>query len=314
MKHFIALVLIAAFGVSSGCGETPQTQPSLTDRVELTPLPVLAHLIVENKTLKWPELTSNASQALNQPTSPKSSILGNALLEKIRNYEGSTSRELESSLKACEVYAELSRGLQESNGYVNVCLADAVNCLIISRLMEILVKYPSSSERVRAILEKSDCLKFSTRTFLKMIHDEHALNMKAGVDLNSLDEKTLESRILASVDITEDEIVSRYGLGKAKTSNLINDLEVGVLLYRMGQNDVAANVDMAGLLEFLRRGGKLNQINAHDERPFRIVMNGAEDHFKSDLMGTRLTFSSLVQMISFANNSRINPMLKNALE
>jgi hypothetical protein len=247
-------------------------------------LPEIAQLIEHPSAASWPKLISDASQNLKASGSFKPSDFGNALLEKIRAYEKSVSRQETDSEKAVAIYGSLSRGLQNSGGYINFCLADTVNRLALARLSELLINYPSLVNEVKTAFANLTSVRFSTPQFVQMIGDEPAQKLKTGVNLTLLEDKDARQQILHALGMTMGDVYRKFATNQAGTSNLINNPDIGVLLLRMGETDIIAQVDVAALIDFVEHGGEYSDIRLDDVRPFRTTMNGREGLYKSEMM------------------------------
>jgi len=205
-------------------------------------LPEIAQLIEHPSSAPWPKMISDVSQNLKAPGSFKPSDFGNALLEKIRAYEKSTSRQEGDSEKAVAVYGSLSRGLQNSGGYINFCLGDAVNRLALARLSELLINDPSLVNEVKTAFANLTNVRFSTPQFVQMIGDEPAQKLKPGVNLTSLEDKDARQQILLALGTTMGDVYRKFATNQGGTSNLINNPDIGVLLLRMGPTDIIARL------------------------------------------------------------------------
>lgn len=278
-------------------------------------LPEIAQSMESSGPMRWPQLTSNASQALKAKDSYKPSDLGQCLFEKIRSYENHVSHKEADSESAAKVYISLSRRFQDSGGYVNLCLADAVNRLAIARLSEILINNPDSTQRIKGLLVSSTNFYFSKEDFVKMIHAEPAQAIKPGINLDALQDKDVELQILAALGSSPGETFDKFGYNQAGTSTLINGLQIGVLLERMIVTDVLTNVDALGLVDFFDRGGKYKDLNYADIRPFKAIMKGDEMLYKSDLAHIdRVRVSNLVPFIDEFRNAASSVTVKLALQ
>ena len=295
--------------------QTTEDSQKWNDLIKGNDLPEIAQAIEHPSTASWPKLISNASMSL-KGNAYKPSNLGNALFEKIRVYEKSVSRQEGDSEKAAIIYGSLSRGLQNSGGYINLCLADTVNRLALARLSELLINDPSLAENVKGALANLPSVHFSTPQFVQMIHDEPTQKLKGGINLTPLEDKEAEKQVCAALGTNPGQIMVKFASNQAGTSTLLDDLQIGVLFERMAQTDTVARVDLAGLIEFLLRGGKYSDINLADIRPFQAIMSGSEAQFKSDLMRIHgVGADDLFYFIDqFKNNASNNLFVKIALQ
>ena len=288
-------------------------QQNLIKTVLSHDLPTVTHMI-QAGSIVWPKLISNASNKISSPSEPPPSELGLALLEKVREYETTTPRDLHNSLQAVSTFENLSQELQNSGGYINFCLIDAVNRVAVERLAELLVSQPQLADQLKGAWITLESIHFSSKKFLKMIHGETAQTLTPEVDMTSLDETTIRERILSAVGSNDEIVMQQFMQGKAGTSDLINNLNIPVLLHRICQTDIFANVALAGLIEFYKRGGNASDIRSDNIGPFRSVMQGSEKQFKSDLMNIKqVRTTMLLQFIKEAhdqNNSFVSIALK----
>jgi len=284
MKITLCLSLVLFMSTFGTYGQTVEEINQWSVLVATKELPDIAQNFEHSTTAPWPKLISDASQKLKSPESPKPSGLGNALLDKIRVYEKSTPRQAGDSVKAVAVYGSLSRGLQNSGGYINFCLADAVNRLALARLSELLINDPSSVNKVKTAFAKLTSVGFSTPQFVQMIGDEPVQKLKAGINLKPMEDKDARQQILLALGMTMGDVFRKFSFSQGGTSSLINNPDIGVLLLRMGSTDIVANVDLAALIDFVEHGGRYSDIRLDDVRPFKHVMNGRENLYKSEMM------------------------------
>jgi len=258
----------------------------------------LEQFVTENSTnSSWPKLTSDVPRETSSSNEPQSSELGVLLLHKISSYEEMTGHDKATSLKAAILYSALSSILEQSGGYINLCLADAVNRLTISRISELIVEKPQDDHEVATGVNALASTRFPAQVFLDAIHDEPSLKITPGVDLSSIDEKTLRDRVNRAVGADEGYVLQQYANGQETTSRLIGNVNMAVLLHRMGQTEVMGTVELAGLAEFYKLGGHLVDISLIDNRPFKAIMKGKEINYKSEIMHVnKVTGTAILEM------------------
>jgi len=318
MKTMKIIILPTIVLISLACShldaQTAQDMTKWSDVINNKKLPDIAQSIKSSNPLPWPQLISDASQALKAKELPKPSVLGQLLFEKIRAYENQVSHKEDESEAVAKVYISLSQGLQDSGGYINLCLTDVVNRLAIARLSEILINDPTSADRIKVLLLNSTSLRFSKASFIKMIRNEPAQPLKPEIDLDALQDKDFERQVLAALGLNRGDVFNQYGYNQAGTSTLINGLQIGVLLDRMIVADALINVDALGLVGFLKRGGKYQDLS-YDIRSFNAIMKGDQVLYKSDFAQVnRVRVSNLIPFMEEFRNAKASGLIELALQ
>jgi hypothetical protein len=285
MKYLLFFNLICISFAGKLCAQTTDPIQQWTGIVQTEDLPAIAAHIEQSNPSPWPKLISDISEGVKGNMAYKPTVIGNSLFAKIRAYEGGVPRTFADTEEAVSIYRKISVGLQGSGGYINLCLADAVNRLALARLTESLINDPRLVDKVNASFLTLNCTRFSTTKFVQMMQDELELKPKASVDLTNLQENEAQKQIFAYLGSNPNEAFCRYSGNQAGTSNLISKPDLGVLVMRMGETDIIAQVVLAALIDFIHHGGQYSQIRLDDVRPFRAVMSGREHLYKSDIMG-----------------------------
>lgn len=289
MNAFIIVCILLCASSACSCAQSLDQMSEWNATVKAEGLTQIAPLIAQGNPSPWPKLKSNTSNSLSIGTTYKPSELGAALLEKIQVYEKSTPRTAANTEKAVAVYGSLSRDLQNSGGYINMCLADTVNRLALARLAKLLINDPSSVAKVKAGLGTLSSVGFSAQNFVTIINDEPSQKVDPKVTLMPMIEIDAKKQIFAALGANEDEVILKFASNQAGTSNLIEKPDLGVLLERIGQTEVVAQVVLAPLIDFIEQGGQCRDIRLDDVRPFKAVMRGREKLYKSELMGIQKT-------------------------
>ena len=260
-------------------------------------LPEIAQLIGHSDSLPWPKLTSNSAAGVTGKASDRPSDLGIALLDKIRAYEKTTPEDEKDSEEAASVYNNLSVGLQKSGGYINLCLADAANRLAVARLSKLLINNPALVNEVKASADSLQCISFSAPRFVQMLQDESSAGFPSMLDVAHLDAKNAKKQIYAALGTTQDQIDYQFINNQAGTSVIINNVNIGVLLERLGETEAVDQCFLAALIDFVEHGGQYKDIRLNDVRPFRAIMQGREQLYKSDLLGINHTHAGIIMTV-----------------
>lgn len=284
MKRVVFAFLLCVVSIFAE-GQNALGAETWNDRLAQKTLPEIARLIEHPDKLPWPKLTfdiddKNAEKGYGK----NATILPEMLFAKIRDYEANTKHEKSTLDQAIAVYGSLSRGLQACGGYANLCLADATNRLALARLAETLVNDRGSLNEVTAALAQMQCTQFSAAVFIEMIKSEPSQKANAVVLEKQMDGNEIRSQIFHMLGTTEGGVMAVFFQSKAGTTLLLRNLQIAVLLERMAMTDALAKVNIAGAIEFLKRGGSDADLQELDVRPYHKVMNGAEEQFRSDLL------------------------------
>ena len=268
-------------------------------------LPEIATILKEGGEPRWPKLNLNVDNSQNAGTPVDESLaLAQALLFKIHDYETTTVNQIANLQQAVDTYSTLSVHLRESGGYLNFCLSDAANRLALSRLAGVLAKDPAYVNEVDAGLKKLQCANIDLPQFVDMIDSDPCKNIYQKLQLKSMNVRELRKEIFSTAGTSQKLILLKFMNGEGGTQKILNKPEMPVLLERMCETDSFSNVNLAGLVEYYKKGGLREDLSMADIRPFQKVMDGSEVGFHSDAMNIKgLEVAHLLTLIDQFNPS-----------
>ena len=316
MKTFLIMLMLCAQTSKCLWGQSSDQMHKWNSVIISKELPEIAQLIEHPDSEPWPKLSSNSGTGVNVKASDRSSDLGNALLAKIRAYEQTTPEDEKGSEEAVSVYNTLSIGLQNSGGYINLCLVDAANRLAVARLSKLLINNPTLVKEVKASADSLQCISFSAPRFVQMVQDESTVGFPSTLYITHLNAKNAKKQIYAALGITQDHVDYQFINHQAGTSALISNVNIGVLLERLGETEFIDQCFLAALIDFVEHGGQYKDIRLNDVRPFRAIMQGREQLYKSDLLGISHTHAGIIMSImkQFQNDDSKNMFISIALQ
>lgn len=283
----LAFLCLCVGLIGSAGAETPATKPvSEADVVTLldsktSKLPEIASAI---RLGNWPAVTSVRAKR-GQPEAAQNRNrqyvrLSRRLLEKMSEFEQQAGElNAEETSRAVVTYLSLAKKLNECGGYVNLLLADSAKRLAAAHALRFTVKHPTEAKSRQQWSEQFEGNPFPIRELADAVstettrhHAELSIEGKSGPEAAEALLKLLgtsnENAMMAS---PKDQTITV----------LIDDVSVDILLGRAMFTDFLSRNEMAALVVFLNRGGKVETLTASDDAEFTRVMGDTAKLFGS---------------------------------
>jgi hypothetical protein len=178
-------------------------------------------------------------------------------------------------------YSRLARELQAAGGYANSVLANTVHTLVFYRISQWLVRKPSEWRAVKEFVSTVPITRVEVRTELLRYIDDDPLLLAERKDVEGLATPNLYE--------TADKLGIDPGivLGASKETSsgrgLLDFPNSFALVCRLTYTDMWYRMCLPAFLEFLEKGGTLDELDPKDIRRFetRIRAFGAKYKFSS---------------------------------
>jgi hypothetical protein len=258
----------------------------------------IARRLANSDPVPWPQAKSwETIRALPSPQREAGMSgfhLAEALLDKIRDFEADTSNDdLAELSRRVQVYRELGQGLVRSGGPVNAVLLDVVDRMALTRLCHFLVHHPDQYGEVEQLLEML-AIPVHDWTFFAPLLQEGTGEPPSDDLVDEASEGDFIERIIA----VEKEKLAAHGwvpdatepwrkvplIAMAPGSHaLMYQNTVAPLALHMEITSRLANCGLRGLIEYLRRGGALEDFPV-ERSAFEAVMGSALDGLECQSM------------------------------
>lgn len=208
------------------------------------------------------------------------------------------------SLNNVRAYRDIATALQDADGYSNLLLADTLNRLAIYELSGCLIKNIASHGKVKALAAALHVPDIETTTFLQRLTPDDAFLTAHREALANINTSGDVFGAIQSLGIPPNKISYDLMLpANQSVARLLREPSAVELLLRRTTTHLLANVSLAGLLSFIERGGKYEELNPVDITPFLQRMAGAERSFQDKLSGVKsLGVGQLLSLYNLHND------------
>jgi hypothetical protein len=192
------------------------------------------------------------------------------------------------SLKNCRAYREISAALQSAGGYGNLLLADSLDRLDIFQLSGCLIKNIASKEEVKALVTELPVPETDITALLESLALDDTFLSAHRDALGSVDTSGDLFGAIQSLGIPQNKIAYELMLPASQSvTRLLREPSAVALLLRRNSTHLLGKVSLPGLLAFLDRGGKYEELNPADITSFLRRMAGAERSFQDKSAGVK---------------------------
>jgi hypothetical protein len=160
-------------------------------------------------------------------------------------------------------YEDVIHTVTESGGYGNLVLADSLRRLSLGLLTRYLITHPTEYNTMNELLSASRVLMLGCPGTSNMITEELKLSPRSGSWHLSENDRELDA-ILRAAGSTAINEAGRGLLNQVGPSSLISEPDISGLLYRLSADEWLERVLLPCIVEFLRRGGSLDNLDAFD--------------------------------------------------
>lgn len=190
--------------------------------------------------------------------------------------EGATSAdELRARVRQ---YEDFVRTVAGSPGYGNALLADCLRRLSLTLTVEYALGHPAENETIGEILKSDRVALLDCDAVHGMLSEELKLVPPPGGWRLADNWQHWESVFQESGTTIRKE-TGRMILAIPDTSALVAKCDVYSVLIRIMETEAVERMELAGLVEFRRLGGRLEDLQPNDVGPFLRVMEGESRKF-----------------------------------
>jgi hypothetical protein len=192
-------------------------------------------------------------------------------------------------------YEDLLRSVASSAGYGNALLADSLRRLSLTLLVEYELGHPAENRVVGEILNLDRVSLLDSAAVEGLLSEEFKLAPPLG-GWKLVENRAQLDSIFRSQGTTTNRAGDRMLFGLPTTSAMVNQRDVYALLFRMIDTEGVERVNLPGLVEFHKRGGRPEDLaNPNDTSAYLRVMGREEYRFKFAPLGiTALSPTALV--------------------
>jgi hypothetical protein len=272
--RLICLTVLCALLASSAFAQSSQEMKFWKKAVAEKSLSQIANLLNDTSTPAWPKAGSSYSI---QKLPGDQRALADDAIALVKALHAKAQREFNRTAQSTSDeprdYAMLASALERAGGYSNMLLADSFRRLAFFRLSAAVVRGTRSAAEVRREVEQTAVPHVEIRSLLeRLAPDDEALSGSA-FELGNI---TPDQSVFAALEVA--------GLGDATSlaARTFNELmatpSAAALLVRLAATEWLG-LRVKGLAMFLERGGKVEELDPADIRPFKTRMDGAERTF-----------------------------------
>lgn len=223
------------------------------------------------------------------------------------------TRKNKTYIESAKRYMEIESDLREAGGYSNLVVANSYAEYAAGFLLKAVIENRKLEREVNEIsLSRQTRKPFSANGFLLLHYEEDEIfqneREKIGSLKKDLDFMTLGKQVKELFPkLSEVEI-------PITTTELLDRPMVIRLLVETAATESNWNIFLPGLLEYIHRGGKVEQLNVGDIREFERVMGGSEEKYKFPFFGIRyLSVSGLLGKIRSCQETDVRKQLDQRL-
>ncbi len=282
------LVLFANLGFNEGSFETQKENFLRNDIAEIADY-IRENKILVSKTISRPTILQLSSE--QQILHNQNHELMKILFEKIKEFEKTqTKADIDTISNIVYDYVTIGNAVSDGGGYVNYVMGDVFYRMSLSRLAFFLLENPTRYDEVERLWRKLKRPNFEISQLATILQEEIGIPraesklesaLSKGLLYKTTEELIQQHRKPILIESKEDmkNIFS--------TSYLLENENVSLLLWRMGETDLMLESLIPGLIEFLRRGGEIDNLERYlkDVGPFLSLMDTSLKKLKANYFG-----------------------------
>ena len=257
-------------------------------------LPAVAERMAKGELVRWPRLRPleiiEGLPEKERPAAMADYELAGSFDRKLKEYESDTANDdLRVLTDKIAVYSKSARGLQQSGGPVNLALSDMVNRMALSRLCHYLVHHPKRYEEIAALLREVPLPTLDPSLFTPLLSMEAGIS-SATESLKDVPEGDLVDRMMELEGIVEpgatrEERDRQMALRAMSSQTVAMQGGIAPLVLQIQVTAVLAECGLRGLIEYLRRGGDIQQFPQKSSE-FEQFMKDGMKVFDSELVNS----------------------------
>jgi len=176
-------------------------------------------------------------------------------------------------------YEDLIATVTGSPGYGNALLADCLRRLSLTLMVEYALGHPAENDAIGELLRTDRVRLLDCDTVQGMLSEELKIDRPPG-GWRIVESRQQFDSLFQGGGTTYGKEMRRVFWAVPGTSALINKRDVYALLIRIVETETLERVELSGLIEFRRLGGRLEDLDGNDVRPFLRVMEHDRRRFQ----------------------------------
>jgi hypothetical protein len=169
-------------------------------------------------------------------------------------------------------YEDLVRTVSEASGYGNVILADCLRRLSVTLIANYALAHPSDNTTIDDLLKASRPSLLDSTAVSTMLDEDLDLSAPEGSWHLSANRDQIDLVLHASGSSERNEFGRALLRGPSTNAALMTRRDTAALLVRLIETEVVRCVHLPGLVQFRRLGGRVEDLNPNDARPYMHLM------------------------------------------
>lgn len=186
-----------------------------------------------------------------------------------------------------KAYLQIAKVLTDAGGYSNILLADSLYRLVIFRAAKDLSSSFSNLGKVESFVIELPAPSLGIKERLaSFAKDDPSLARRISVinGITPSDNLYVISQQLLAKDNADADLVDS---GNLTFSNLMDNPSGFGLTFRIAQTEMLATVSLKALLEFIKQGGTLSELDPADVTRFKKRMSNSKGDYRYPALGKR---------------------------
>jgi len=255
----IGLISICLASLATGWAQQPATYDFWLKTSQDKNLTEIHSLVVRPNAPSWPELA-----AVPNP-------LAQQIHKRIKELEGVGPVESGAIPARVQMYASLAQRFRAARGYANYVLADSLQILSILHLGRLVIADPSRASECSTLLRSLDLPLLAPRVFEEIYQATRGKTFR--FEGSTPEEMLAEMEKLGDADSGFPRIAPEI-LVNFNSGALLARANPVAFLIRLSNTDLLGRGALGQLIDFLRKGGRLTDVNAGDVRNYEKLIPG----------------------------------------
>lgn len=262
-------------------------QPPWTAAIQNLDLDGISRLLAQPGAPPWPELSTVPSPLALQ------------IHAKIKQFEGVEPPDVAAIPSRVQLYAALAHRFRTARGYANYVLADTLQTLSILHLTRLVTRSAGGTSECAALLQALDLPLLTPESFQEIYRAKLGPAAKL--------ESETPQQMLATMKRLGDGgdgfmPISADAVSKAGTGALLARANPAGLIYRITITETMGLGALPELIEFLGKGGRLEDINIADIRNYRKLIPGNYTPRFFGVLPVAVDIAQVHQLVEGADN------------
>lgn len=215
-----------------------------------------------------------------------------------------------------KAYLQIAEALTNAGGYSNILLADSLYRLVIFRAAQDLSSSFDNRGKVESYVSELIAPSFDIKERLvSFAKDDPILAQRISVieKIDSSDNLYVISQQLLAKNSSDPD---RVDSGEFTFSYLMANPSGFDLAFRIAQTEMLTTIGLKSLLEFIKNGGSLSELDPSDITRFKKRMSNSKDGYRYPAFGIRrLSVDHPLSVLEIGSNQHVRQaFLRTALE